>query len=64
MWMWNVNHQEEGNEVFEMGEERIRELCERVAVEIEKMNVRDLRVCEGVKLCDIKNKRELDLLIF
>ena len=29
-----------------MGEERIRELCERVAVEIERMNVRDWRVCE------------------
>ncbi len=29
-----------------MGEERIRELCERVAVEVERMNVRDWRVCE------------------
>ena len=30
-----------------MGEERIRELCERVAVEIERVNVRDWRVCKG-----------------
>ena len=29
-----------------MGEERIRELCERVCFEIERMNVRDWRVCE------------------
>ena len=32
--------------VCEMGEERIRELCERVAVEIERMNMKDWRVCE------------------
>ena len=42
-----------------MGEERIRELCERVAVEKEKMNVRDWRVCEvdeggkGSQTCEI-----------
>ena len=29
-----------------MGEERIRELCERVAVEIERMDVKDWRMCE------------------
>ena len=29
-----------------MGEERIRELCERAVEEIERMNVRDWRVCE------------------
>ena len=37
---------DESLEVCEMGEERVRELCERVVVEKERMNVRDWRVCE------------------
>ncbi len=42
-----------------MGEERMRGLCERVAAEIERMNVRDWRVCEvdgggkGFQTCEI-----------
>ncbi len=52
-------YEKQGNEVCEMGEERIRELCERVAVEIGRMDVRDWRVCEvdgggkGFQTCEI-----------
>ena len=46
-----------------MGEERIRELCERVVVQKERINVREWRICEvdgGGKvsqICEIIKER-------
>ena len=56
---WKWEGKEELLQVFEVGKERIRKLCEKIGVEIEMRDVRDWRVCG---ICGEGKGREIRLV--